>query len=119
MACESIDVTRTGMKAIAAALLLAAWPAGSLHAEGERPSVSAYYPGLPWHLRYELAGVIEEYNNHRPGVSTYTMAQSETSGMRVSAVGGTTRMSADAQSTIDRIPTPEIGLFEAPINPAM
>jgi hypothetical protein len=84
MGYESIDVTRMGMKAIVAALLLAAWPAASLHAEGERPSVTVYYPGLPWQLRYELAGVIEEYNNHKPGFSTYTMAQSETSGMRVS-----------------------------------
>jgi hypothetical protein len=85
MGYESIDVTRKGMKAIAAALLLAAWPAASLQAEGSRSSVAVYYPGLPWHLRYELAGVIEEYNNHKPGVSTYTMARSETSGMIVSA----------------------------------
>ena len=27
--------------------------------------------------------------------------------------------STDAQSTIDRMPTPEIGLFDAPISPAM
>jgi hypothetical protein len=85
MGYESIDVTRMGIKAIAVALLLAAWPAVSLHAEGERPSVAVYYPGLPWQLRYELEGVVEDYNNHRPGVSTYTMARSETSGMLVSA----------------------------------
>jgi hypothetical protein len=85
MGYESIDVTRMGMKAIAAALLLAAWPAASLRAEGEWPSVTVYYPGLPWQLRYELAGVVEDYNNHRPGVSSYTMARSETSGMLVSA----------------------------------
>ena len=72
------------MRAIVAMLLLAAWPAASLYAEGSRPSVAVYYPGLPWHLRYELEGVVEEYNNHKPGVSTYTMAQSETNGMRVS-----------------------------------
>lgn len=71
-------------KAIVATLLLAAWPVGSLYAEGSRPAVAAYYPGVPWHLRYELAGVIEEYNNHKPGFSTYTMAHSETSGLRVS-----------------------------------
>src|SRR5690349_16353896 len=28
-------------------------------------------------------------------------------------------MSAEAHSTIDRMPTPEIGLFEAPMSPAM
>ena len=75
---------RMGMKAIVATLLLASWSMASLHAEGDRPSVAVYYPGLPWHLRYELAGVVEEYNNHQPGVSTYTMARSETNGMRVS-----------------------------------
>ncbi len=73
-----------GKRAIVATLLLAAWPAVSLHAEGSRQSVAAYYTGLPWQLRYELDGVIEDYNNHKPGVSTYTMARSETSGMLVS-----------------------------------
>ena len=72
------------IRAIVATLLLAASPAASLHAEGSRPSVAVYYPGLSWHLRYELEGVVEEYNNHKPGVSTYTMANSETNGMRVS-----------------------------------
>src|SRR5262245_14358908 len=84
MGYESVDVTRMGIRAIIATLLLAAWPAVSLHAEGDRPSVAVYYPGLPWHLRYELQGVVEEYNNHKPGVSTYTMARSETSGILVS-----------------------------------
>jgi hypothetical protein len=84
MGYESIHVTRMGMTAIVATLLLAAWPTASLHAEGIRPSVAVYYPGLPWHLRYELEGVVEEYNSHKPGVSTYTMARSETNGMRVS-----------------------------------
>ena len=59
MGYESIDVTRTGIRAIVATLLLAAWPA-SLHAEGDRPSVAVYYPGLPWHLRYELAATLLE-----------------------------------------------------------
>src|SRR5262245_64764771 len=84
MGYESVDVTRMGIRAIIATLLLAAWPAVSLHAEGDRPSVAVYYPGLPWHLHYELEGVVEEYNNHKPGISTYTMAQSQTNGMRVS-----------------------------------
>jgi hypothetical protein len=84
MGYESIDVTRIGVRAIVAVLLLAAAPAVSVHAEGSRSSVAVYYPGLPWHLHYELDGVVEEYNNHKPGFSTYTMARSETSGMRVS-----------------------------------
>src|SRR5687768_5072608 len=37
----------------------------------------------------------------------------------VAGAGGTARISTDAKSTIDRMPTPEIGLFDAPINPAM
>src|SRR5262245_6468936 len=73
-----------GIRPIVAALLLASWPAALLHAEGSRPSVTVYYPGVPWHLRYELEGVLEEYNNHKPGLSTYTMARSETSGVLVS-----------------------------------
>src|ERR1041385_1213046 len=42
-----------------------------------------------------------------------------TSAGRLSAVGLMATISADAQSTIERMPTPEIGLFEAPIKPAM
>jgi hypothetical protein len=42
-----------------------------------------------------------------------------TSAGRVPAVGATARMSTDAHSTIERMPTPEIGLFEAPMSPAM
>ncbi len=42
-----------------------------------------------------------------------------TSAGRVSAVGCTATTSADAQSTTERMPTPEIGLFDAPISPAM
>jgi hypothetical protein len=57
----------------------------SLHAEGIQPSVAVYYPGVPWYLRYEVDGVLEEYNNHKPGHSTYTMARSEKSGLLVSA----------------------------------
>ena len=40
-----------------------------------------------------------------------------TSALRLSAVGATATTSSDAQSTIDRMPTPEIGLFDAPIVP--
>src|SRR5918994_2180050 len=57
----------------------------TLHAEGIQPSVAVYYPGVPWYLRYEVEGVLEEYNNHKPGHSTYTMARSETSGLLISA----------------------------------
>ena len=42
-----------------------------------------------------------------------------TSAGRVASVGVTAITSSDAQITIDRIPTPEIGLFDAPIRPAM
>ena len=42
-----------------------------------------------------------------------------TSAVRLSAVGGTATTRIDAQSTIDRMPMPEIGLFDAPISPAM
>ena len=42
-----------------------------------------------------------------------------TSVCRVAVVGDTATVSSDAQSTIDRMPTPEIGLFEAPMSPAM
>src|ERR1043166_7053034 len=42
-----------------------------------------------------------------------------TSAGRFSAVGCTTITSVDAQMTIERMPTPEIGLFDAPISPAM
>ena len=38
---------------------------------------------------------------------------------RVSGVGGTAITNADAHSTTERMPTPEIGLFEAPMRPAM
>src|SRR5919201_994299 len=48
-----------------------------------------------------------------------TKSANATSGALVSAEGDTASASADAQITIDRMPTPEIGLFEAPISPAM
>ncbi len=48
-----------------------------------------------------------------------TKSANATSAGRVVAVGATTSTSSDAQSTIERIPTPEIGLFEAPMSPAM
>jgi hypothetical protein len=101
MGYESIDVTRTGLRAIVAVLLLGAWPAVSPHAEGSRSSVVVYYPGLPWHLRYELEGVVEEYNNHKPGFSTYTMARSETSGMRVSVQINPAREAKNARDCRD------------------
>ncbi len=48
-----------------------------------------------------------------------TKSAKATSAGRVSVVGGTASTSIDAQITIDRMPTPEIGLFEAPMSPAM
>jgi hypothetical protein len=72
-----------GKRAIAAALLLACSPA--VHAEGTQPSVAVYYPGMSWVLRYDLEGVLEDYNNHKTGVSTYATARSETNGMLASA----------------------------------
>lgn len=68
-------------RAIIAALLLGS---SLVHGEGVQSSVAVYYPGVPWYLRYELDGVLEEYNNHKPRVSTYTMARSQTSGILVS-----------------------------------
>ena len=48
-----------------------------------------------------------------------TNSASATSAWRLSPVGATARVSSEAQTTMDRMPTPEIGLFDAPINPAM
>src|SRR5256885_13530744 len=48
-----------------------------------------------------------------------TNSASATSAGRVSGVGFTATMIADAQSTIEMIPTPEMGLLDAPISPAM
>jgi len=42
-----------------------------------------------------------------------------TSGARVSSVGVTAMANTVAHATMDRIPTPEIGLFDAPMSPAM
>ena len=54
-------------------------------AEGVQPSVAVFYPGVSWQLRYDLDGVLEEYNHHKAGVSTYAVARSEASGILVSA----------------------------------
>jgi hypothetical protein len=73
----------------------------TLHAEGIQSSVAVYYPGVPWYLRYEMEGVLEEYNNHKPGYSTYTMARSQTSGLLVSAQlspAGTAKTAAQCRS---------------------
>ena len=42
-----------------------------------------------------------------------------TSAVWFDATTGTATMRIDEQSTIEMIPTPEIGLFDAPISPAM
>ena len=42
-----------------------------------------------------------------------------TSAPLLSGVGVTARTRSEAQSTIDRIPTPEMGLLDAPMRPAM
>src|SRR3954470_2469089 len=48
-----------------------------------------------------------------------TNSANATSACRVSTVGVTASVMTDAQITIDRMPTPEIGLFDAPMRPAM
>lgn len=70
-------------KGIAAALA-ASWCTGVL-AEGAQPSVVVYYPGVSWQMRYDLEGVVEDYNSHKRGFSTYATARSQTSGLLVSA----------------------------------
>jgi hypothetical protein len=72
------------IRGIVAVLLFASLLPASVRAEGVQSSVAVYYPGVPWYLRYELDGVLEEYNNHKAGHSTYTMARSEKSGILVS-----------------------------------
>lgn len=72
-----------GARGIAAALF-AAWCATAF-AEGTQPSVVVYHPGVSWQMRYDLEGVVEDYNNHKRGLSTYATARSQTSGMLVSA----------------------------------
>lgn len=72
-----------GARAIAAALF-AAWCA-TAHAEGTQPSVVVYHPGVSWQMRYDLEGVVEEYNNHKRGMSTYATARSQANGLLVSA----------------------------------
>jgi hypothetical protein len=84
------------MRQMIAAALLAA-TATSLQAEGTQPSVAVYYPGVSWYLRYEMDGVLEEYNNHKAGVSTYTMARSDTSGLLASAQLSPARNARTAQ----------------------
>jgi hypothetical protein len=67
-----------------AAALLAAWFA-TASGEGAQPSVVVYYPGVPWQMRYDLEGVVEDYNFHKRGFSTYATARSHATGMLVSA----------------------------------
>lgn len=69
-------------------------------AEGAQSTVTVYHPGMPWVLRYELAGVLEEYNNHKPGVSTYAVAASEARRLRVSVqihAAGTARSAIECR----------------------
>jgi hypothetical protein len=58
---------------------------GVVRAEGSRSSVAVYYPGQSWYLRYEADGVLEKYNNHKQGQSTYATAVCESTGVLVSA----------------------------------
>ncbi len=48
-----------------------------------------------------------------------TNSAKATSDGRIASVGCTTTTMIVAKLTIDRMPTPEIGLFEAPMSPAM
>ena len=59
MGHESIDVMRMAMKR---SLRRCCLPHGGGFAacRGERPAVAVYYLGLPWHLRYQLEGVVED-----------------------------------------------------------
>lgn len=75
------NVTLLTLLAAAAAAL----PAAPLHAEGSQSSVAVYYPGKSWVLRYEADGVLEQYNNHKQGHSTYATALSQTTGVVISA----------------------------------
>jgi len=73
-----------GKRQTVGALLLASCTPMAALAEGVHTYVTAYYPGVSWHLRYDLEGVLEEYNNHKVGQSTYATARSQTSGLLVS-----------------------------------
>src|SRR5262245_7927490 len=88
------------MKTIFAAALLAS-ATTSLHAEGIQSSVAVYYPKMSWYLRYEMDGVLEEYNNHKPGVSTYTMARSDASGLLASTQISPARSARTAEDCRD------------------
>lgn len=72
-----------GVRGIAAALL-AAWCA-TVCAEGTQASVVVYHPDVSWQMRYDLEAVVEDYNNHKRGLSTYATARSLSSGLLVSA----------------------------------
>ena len=48
-----------------------------------------------------------------------TNSANATSAGRISGVGDTASISTDAHETMPRMPMPEIGLFDAPISPAM
>jgi hypothetical protein len=48
-----------------------------------------------------------------------TNSANATSACRVSTVGDTASVTSDAQTTMDRMPTPDSGLFDAPMRPAM
>jgi hypothetical protein len=65
-------------------LFIAVLCSTAAQAEGTRNSVVAFYPGQSWYLRYELDGVLEQYNNHKTGESTYAFAVGEGAGLAVS-----------------------------------
>jgi len=65
-------------------LFTAALCSAAAQAEGTRDSVAVFYPGKSWYLRYTLEGVLEQYNNHQTGHSSYAYAVGGGSGLTVS-----------------------------------
>ena len=55
---------------------------------------------------------------HANTIAVTNKAKATSTG-RESAVSGTTLARMEAQMTMARMPTPEMGLFDAPISPAM
>src|SRR5262245_43605898 len=81
-------------------------------AEGRESTVTLYYPDTAWIFRFDMPGVLEQYNNHKTGVSTYAYGSSPAQGMRVSA-----DLSA-AKSMSSAVECREFELREVAKNPA-
>jgi hypothetical protein len=57
---------------------------GSAIAEGLDPTVTVFYPGRDWVLRLTVPALVETYNNHKAGISSYFIGASVTLGVNVS-----------------------------------